>query len=259
MKSRLALLGSVLLLCGSSSLDGTKSPSPEAAAAEDEKPIRTVGDLAVPYKVEMGLMEVEGVGLVSGLKGTGSDPKPSPQRDLLVTEMKARGVPSPNAILESGNYSLVMVRGLLRPGIQKGDSFDVEVRVPSQCETTSLRGGYLLPCSLRLQSVLQDAKFHTGFEEAVAEGPVMVDPSASNKKDKIERVLMTRGRILGGGRTLKSRTLKLVLKPEREFVEYSADREGNQQAVLSAGTRDQGRHGDGRDKAVPQPEAPSPL
>ena len=47
-----------------------------------------------------------------------------------------------------------MVRGVLRPGIQKGDHFDVEVRIPSQSDTTSLRGGRLLEVRLTEVAVL---------------------------------------------------------------------------------------------------------
>jgi hypothetical protein len=79
--------------------------------------------------------------LVTGLNGTGSDPPPTPQRAALLAEMNRRGVDNPNALLASGTTSLVLVRGMLRPGIQPGDRFDVEVRIPSQSETTSIRDG----------------------------------------------------------------------------------------------------------------------
>ena len=45
--------------------------------------------------------------------------------------------------------SLVVVRGYLPPGVQKGDRIDVEVVVPPKSKTTSLRGGYLLHSRLR--------------------------------------------------------------------------------------------------------------
>ena len=140
--------------------------------------------------------------------------------------MKARGVSKPNTILASGRVALVMVHGFLRPGLKKGDHFDVEVRVPAQAKTTSLRGGFLLECSLKLQAVLEDHpgffSVHNGFEEALAEGPAMVDPSARDHKDSIERVRTTRGRILGGGIAMKDRPLKFVLKPDHQTIMESA-------------------------------------
>ena len=121
--------------------------------------------------------------------------------------MQTRGVANPNTVLASGNVSLVLVQGILRPGIQKGDHFDVEVRVPSQSETTSLRGGYLLETRLTETAVLGN-QVHHGNLLALAKGPVMVDPTADPKKD---RIALCRGRILGGGVCLKSRPLGLVL------------------------------------------------
>jgi flagellar basal body P-ring protein FlgI len=183
---------------------------------EETKPVehetKLIGDLAVPFGLYP--VRVEAVGLVSGLSGTGSDPAPSPQRSVLLSEMQTRGVTNPNAVLASGNTSLVLIQGVLRPGIQKGDTFDVELRVPGQNETTSLRGGYLLETRLREMAVL-DSQVHEGKLLALAEGPVMVDPLADAKSD---RVLACRGRILGGGTALKSRSLGLVLKPGNQNV-----------------------------------------
>ncbi len=177
---------------------------------------RLVGDMAVPFGLEP--VRIENVGLVTGLPGTGHDPPPSPQRSALIAEMEARGVSMPNAVLASPETAMVMVRGWLRPGIQKGDSFDVEVRVPSQGEAVSLRGGYLLETRLKEQAVL-GGRILEGHSWALAKGPVLVDPTADPQRDK---VLLGRGRILGGGLCLKSRTLGLVLKPEHQNVANSA-------------------------------------
>jgi len=214
MRSRLwAFLGGVLVLCGCSSWNAgaVRSQSPEEPA-RDHAGTPLVGELAVPY----GLfpVTVENVGLVTGLRGTGCDPQPSPQRQALLSEMQTRGVVAPNTVLASGNASLVLIRGVLRPGIQKGDRFDVEVRVPSRSETSSLRGGYLLETRLREMAVLDNA-IHEGHLLALASGPLLVDPAANAKTDP---VLLGRGRILGGGVCLKSRPLALVLKPDQQSV-----------------------------------------
>ncbi len=211
-----------LVLCLSLSLAGCsswnvlgRSQSPDEDSEQARK-TRLVGDLAVPFGVHP--VRVEAVGLVTGLNGTGSDPMPSPQRAALVAEMEARGVTLPNAVLASRNTSLVLVRGWLRAGIQKGDPLDVEVRIPSQSETTSLRGGYLLETRLKEQAVL-GGMLKEGHLLGLAKGPVLVDPSASPEKEK---VLMGRGKVLGGGVCLKSRQLGLVLKPEHQNVLNSA-------------------------------------
>lgn len=175
-----------------------------------------VGDLAVAYGLHP--IPVEAIGLVTGLRGTGSDPLPSPERQYLLAEMQRRGVDSPNTVLASPDTSLVLLRGYLRPGIQRGDRFDLEVRVPSRSETTSLLGGYLLEVPMREMAVLGGA-IREGRVLASGEGPVLVDPNADPAKDAI---YATRGVILGGGVSRTSRTLGLVLKPEHQSVFNSA-------------------------------------
>lgn len=175
-----------------------------------------VGDLAVPYGLHP--IPVESIGLVTGLRGTGSDPLPSPERQYLLAEMQRRGVDSPNTVLASPDTSLVLLRGYLRPGIQRGDRFDIEVRVPSRSETKSLLGGYLLEVPMREMAVLGGA-MREGRVLASGEGPVLVDPNADPAKDPI---YATRGVILGGGVARTSRTLGLVLKPEHQSVFNSA-------------------------------------
>lgn len=191
-----------------------RSQSPDEQPVE-ESSVRLVGDLAVPYA--MFPVEVEAVGLVAGLHGTGSDPVPSSYRQVLLNDMQARGVDSPNSVLASRDTAMVLVRGVIRPGLQRGDHFDVEVRVLPQSETTSLSGGYLLECDLKELAVLD--RIRSGHTLARAAGPVMIDPSAADKND---RVMATRGRILGGGVALKSRPLGLVLVPDHQSVLNSA-------------------------------------
>ncbi len=215
----------VLLLAGCSTWEPLtmRSQSPDKDAKEKQQTRNThkrlVGDLAVPF----GMFDshIEAIGWVTALRGTGSDPEPSNQRSLLVEEMQRRGVENPNSLLASKNASLVLVHGVLPPGIQKGDHFDVELRVPDQSETTSLRGGYLLECRLMDTRLLNDGQVHEGRLRGVAQGPILVDPTAhaSNESDRLR---LKRGVILGGGTCYGSRSLGLVLTP------------GHQDAVVSA-------------------------
>ena len=213
----------VLLLCGlmfwggCSTWNGITSCLPWQSAddkkVEPDKKDFLVGDLAVPYGLYP--VKLEAVGLVTGLRQTGSDPRPGPQRQVLMGQMLKQSVASPSTLLASGNTSMVLVRGLLRPGIQKGDHFDLEVRVPSQSDTTSLRGGWLMPVDLQEMQVMSDNHIHTGNPLAEAQGPLLVDPSA---KQKVDRVELCRGIILGGGVCKKARDLGIVLKPDRQSI-----------------------------------------
>jgi flagellar basal body P-ring protein FlgI len=222
-RQHLLLALSVVLatnLGGCAWLDGRtmRSQSPEetiATESTDQSP-RLVGDLAVPTGMHM--VRIEAVALVTGLHGQGSDPSPSAQRSELIQEMQKRGVDSPNSVLKSGDVSLVLLQGVLRPGIQKGDRFDIEVRTPAQSETTGLRGGYLLETALSETAILGGQLQH-GHKLALAKGSVMVDPMVDPKKDK---TAACRGKVLGGGFALKSRNLGLVLTPGNQSVANSA-------------------------------------
>ncbi|MBI2824198.1 MAG: flagellar basal body P-ring protein FlgI [Planctomycetia bacterium] len=204
-----------ILLAVSSSCSGPfiRSQSPEAT--DEASRTKLVGDLAVSFGLHP--VKVEGVALVTNLPGTGSDPDPSSARDELVSEMKSNGVVNANQVLSSTSTSLVLVRGFLRPGIQKGDRFDIEVRVPSRSGTTSLQGGWLMQTRLQELAVLQGS-VREGSLVALAQGALLVDPSAG----KDNSVAAGRARVLGGGVALKSRPLALVLKPDHRSVAASA-------------------------------------
>ena len=138
-----SLAAAVVLSCGCSG-PILRPQSPEARIDLPPMPdVKYVSAYTHPYG--MNYVKVEAVSLVTGLSGTGSDPPPTPQRAMLLDEMKRREVANPNEVLASHEYlDWCLVRAFLRPGIQVGDRFDVEVRVPTGSETTSLRNGWLL-------------------------------------------------------------------------------------------------------------------
>lgn len=192
-----------------------RSQSPESADSVATR-VELIGDIAVPHGTDP--VRIEAVGLVTGLDGTGDDPEDSAQRSLLLDEMKARDVHHPNSVLASPMTALVLVRGYLRPGIQKGDRFDVEVRIPVRSKTTSLRGGWLMESRMRQMAVF-NAQIRKGSTWALAEGPVMIDPSATEDSPQAQA---GRGRVLGGGVAVESRQLGLVLKPDHQSIPNSA-------------------------------------
>ncbi|MCC7474669.1 MAG: flagellar basal body P-ring protein FlgI [Pirellulales bacterium] len=192
--------------------------SPEARIDLPPMPdVKYVSSYAHPYG--MNYVKVEAVSLVTGLNGTGSDPPPTSQRAMLLDEMQRREIANPNEVLASPNTAMVLVRAFLRPGIQVGDRFDIEVRSPSGSDTTSLRDGWLLPTRLSEMAVL-DQQIHEGHVMGMAEGPVLVDPTADAKKDP---ALATRGRVLSGGVATKARPLGLVLVQQHQSVRNSQD------------------------------------
>jgi flagellar basal body P-ring protein FlgI len=214
----LRIFASMVALSSGCSGPILRPQSPEARIDLPPMPdVKYVSEYTHPFG--MNYVKIEAVSLVTGLPGTGSDPPPTPQRAALMEEMKRRDVENPNEILASGNVSMILARGFLRPGIQEGDRFDVEVQTPSQSDTKSIRNGWLLSTRLTEMAFLGQS-VHEGHVLGIAEGPVLVDPTADPKKNP---ALATRGRILGGGVALKSRQLGLVISHEHESVRVSQD------------------------------------
>jgi flagellar basal body P-ring protein FlgI len=210
----------VLLAALSSGCNGLdiRSQSPEDEAVETADHTRLISDCCVPFG--MYPLEVQAVGLVTGLPGTGSDPAPSPERGALFNELMKMGIKSPNQLLASNTTDLVLIRGTLRPGIQKGDRFDVEVRVPSRSENTGLRGGWLMQTRLTELAAV-GGNVRPGSLQAHAEGPILVDPSAKSAGEA-GAVTRARGRILGGGVSEIDRSLGLIIKPEFRNIQTAS-------------------------------------
>lgn len=166
----------------------------------------------------MDYVKVESISIVTGLAGNGEDPPPTPQRAAIMAELNRQQVPNPEKFLASPDTALVLIRGLLRPGIQEGDRFDVEVRVPTRSDATSLRGGWLLSARLTELAVL-GGQIRQGHVLGVAEGAILVDPSATEE----DGTYTTRGRILGGAVATKSRPMGLVIDDRYKSVHLSAE------------------------------------
>ncbi len=205
---------SPLLLTSSDTKDTKGLAELEPVAEEDG--VLLIKDVSIPWGLNP--IALEGVGLVTGLDKTGSDPPPSPQRTALISDMQTYDVKNPNMVLSSPDTSLVLVRGFLPPGVQKGDRYDIEVRVPSKSETTSLRGGWLMRARLREMAVL-DHSLHTGHVEGLAEGHVLIDSVFHGGEDKVGEV---RGRVLGGGVALTARPIGLAIQSEQHSIRTSS-------------------------------------
>ena len=138
---------------------------------------------------------VQGVGLVVGLDGTGEDPPATPQRKLLLEEMRRRKIDDPESLLRSPNTALVVVTAYIPPLIRKGDPMDVEIKLPEGSQTKSLRGGRLMPCFLREYAYMAEAGgLKEGRELGLCHGPIMV------RGDEDDPAGLVVGVIPGGGK-----------------------------------------------------------
>jgi len=188
-------------------------------ADDDDKRYRTKLETVLigEHTTFAGLEPVvlEGVGLVRGLSGTGGDPAPSPYRTMLMDDLKKRGYRNPNAILESPNTALVLVRAHLRPMLKKGDRLDIEIRVPESANATSLVGGELMELRLSDKAMVGGTTFK-GRDHAIAHGRVLTEGLGASTVT--EPALLKKGRVLGGAIVTKERDLSLFLKNDFRSV-----------------------------------------
>ncbi len=190
----------------------SRSQSP-TVASDSEKTTSTAAEASVGDYISisgLGMITLEGVGLVMGLDGTGGDPRPSPFRMSLLKDMQRRGVPDPKALLRSPKTALVIVRAYLPPLIRKGDPFDVEVRLPPGSEATSLNGGWLMETDLAERAIVPGEGVLAGHIFARAKGHVLISHGEGDSEDLAG--VLRRGRVPGGGLSRKDRDLVVALK-----------------------------------------------
>ena len=231
----LTLIG--LSLCsGCSQLRGRKKEDrlqDQLAAIANSGQTMLVGDYTIIGNNHY--VEVRGAGLVQNLPGTGADDVNSLERQMVYEEMIRRGIRNVRERLADPGSAVVQIYGLVPPGAQEGDVFDVEVMVPNQSEVKSLRGGWLMPESLR-EMIGVSGTIKEGHPLAYVEGPIMVDPLATESADPAG---LKKGTILGGARVKVPRNLFLMMKNGHEDV-FLTDRiakEINHRFYTAAGAK----------------------
>lgn len=180
-------------------------------------------------------VEIRGVGLVHGLAGTGSDDINSLERKMVYDDMTKLGVRDVRAILADPSTAVVNILGHLRPGIQEGDLFDVEVSLPYESDAKSLRGGWLMKASLKEMLIL-DGDLRDSGTLAYVEGPILVDPLASETADPTG---LKKGYILSGARAKATREIFLTMKAGNEsaFFTDRIAKEINNRFYISTGQK----------------------
>ncbi len=155
----------------------SRSQLPEDVADADQ--FATVGVKTAIGNVEP--IQVSGVGLVYGLKGTGSVPQPDGWRTMLEQSIRRqRG--NPKDILDdpSKQFSLVLVSAMVPAGARVGDRLDAAVSLPASSRTVSLDGGHLAPTDLQnyelagsAREALQSSGVPVGAAPAAPEGTLL--------------------------------------------------------------------------------------
>ncbi|WP_207398060.1 flagellar basal body P-ring protein FlgI [Bremerella alba] len=192
------------------------SDEKEEEPSHDWEKVRTVGDLTVPGG--MNSAKIKGVTLITGLHGTGSDPPPSPARDLLLNEMRVLQVDHPQQWLASPHTALVMMEAIIPPGAREGDTIDVTVFAPPETDTVSLENGYS-PSTRLSEMAFLGGRARKGNDIAMASGPIVLDSVIEGNNSKSN---MRRGRILGGAVMKEERPLGLGMLEGEVSIAASA-------------------------------------
>ncbi|HEV3440884.1 MAG TPA: flagellar basal body P-ring protein FlgI [Gemmata sp.] len=178
---------------------------------------------------------VSGIGLVYGLPGTGSSANPGGWRMMLENNLKKQGNTNLSQLLDDPRKttSLVLVTALIPPGARKGDLVDIQVTLPEESKTISLKGGKLYPCDLyntettgNIQSLVHEGRpsgpsgdLKLGDVWAKAEGQLIAgmfiptDGKATVEKDADDQPVFKVGKIWGGGRITRSRPYFILMNP----------------------------------------------
>jgi hypothetical protein len=186
---------------------------------------------------------VSGIGLVYNLAGTGSTAPPGGWRSMLENSLKKQGFSNIKELLDdpAKTTSLVMVTALIPPGARKGEAIDIQISLPDESKTTSLKGGKLLACELvssdttgNLQSLAKDGRpsgpsgnLLLGTTWAKAEGPIVAGTFVTGKdqdrgKDADGQPSYRVGRIWGGGRVTQVRPYFFLMNPGEQSVRMAA-------------------------------------
>ena len=166
------------------------------------------------------LIALRGVGLVTGLDGTGGDPPPSHLRKELLDEMTRRKIENPGQILASRNTALVMVTAYLPAMVRDKQTFDVRVMLPPNSEATSLKGGWLLETRLSEEQTIAGRGNIKGHEYAVAYGAILT-ALGNGDHTKDGSAMLRRGSIPGGAISNTERNLEVVLRNEYRGLKTS--------------------------------------
>lgn len=245
-------LSTAVGLAGLAGCMGTEADKlkPQGRSQIGEDPADLDASTTVGGKTTIGNTEpilVSGVGLVYGLPGTGSSATPGGWRQMLEDNLKkTRGLDNIKQLLDDPNKttSLVLVSALVPAGARKGDPIDVQISLPEDSKTTSLKGGRLWLCDLyntdtagNIKAIARDGlpaaapsgPLVKGDRWATAEGAVLAGQfiptsgAGRTETDADGQPVYKAGKIWGGGKVTKSRQYFILLNPGSQSPVMAAE------------------------------------
>lgn len=223
---RLFLAGVVASTAGCQNMIRRGQSPDELPAALDKyesknvtKGPRSIGDICGLYGLDS--LKVYGIGLATGLKGTGSAPIESGQREHLIRELKLKTSDEEvEDLVTDKNTELVILEGSIAPGAREGDRFDLHVVTMTDSNGTSIENGQVLQSRLRKMAHLGN-RVKQGKVAAVGKGSVAVKALLDKDSKDSKRAYMSlkadnegllQGVVLGGGKVLEPRALSLRIR-----------------------------------------------
>ncbi len=233
---------SITGLTGCHGLPWSEKEQAQGRSQVGEDPIAELdASTTIGSKTTIGNTEpvlVSGVGLVYNLPGTGSSAPPGGWRMMLEQSLKKnpRLAGHLRELLDDPRKttSLVLVTAAIPPGARKGDPVDIQITLPDESKTTSLKGGILHPCELytsdttgNIRSMVHQGRptapsgdLKIGDLWAIGEGPVLAGefvPTSGKtlapETDGEGRPLYKIGRVWGGAKVVRTRPYFILLNP----------------------------------------------
>ncbi len=176
----------------------------------------TIGSLA--FFDGTGGIRVRGLGLVLGLDENGSRECPKRVREQLVEMLYkqrfrvpaeiGQKLSTPEQLIDSPDTAVVVVQGTVSVANSMGQPFDITVTALPGTQTKSLMGGLLSTTDLQIFRHAS-GKTISGKVLAHASGPIFLNPFAGG--DAATKISLLEGTVLGGGRAVEPRKMRLVL------------------------------------------------
>src|SRR4051794_27416511 len=100
----------------------------EDETERDRYGVKTVGDWTTIGNAEGE--QLAGVGLVTGLAGTGGESPPDSYRTMLEEQLRKKGARNVKELMTSRDNAVVVVTAHIPAGAGMGDAIDIEVTLP---------------------------------------------------------------------------------------------------------------------------------
>lgn len=210
-------------------------PEPPPGPADRRDPLLadTIGGKSLTNDAEP--MLVRGYGIVIGLGEDGGTDCPSAVRDYLVDYLSreaaaespiSRYYSTPQKVLDSTDTAVVQISGVIPAGALSGALFDLQVEAMGN-QARSIDGGLLLDSELKLfEPAMTGAGILASRTYAKAKGVVLCNPFGTDSEGGPGGA--RRGVVLGGGKAIADRTVRLVLDEQSYSVARRIERRINE-------------------------------